>query len=51
MKKLTVAGVLLALVAVSCGPHRTKAARLMENYAVVTIPAPDLSDITDKVRE
>ena len=51
MKKLTVAGVLLALVAVSCGPHRTKAARLMENYAVVTIPAPDLSDITDNGKE
>ena len=51
MKKLTVAWVLLALTAVSCGEHRTKAARLMENYAEVTIPAPDLSDITDNGKE
>ena len=51
MKKLTFAWVLLALLAVSCGQHRTKAARLMENYAVVTIPAPDLSDITDNGKE
>ena len=51
MKKLTVAWGLLALAAVSCGPHRTQAARLVENYAVVTIPAPDLSDITDNGKE
>ena len=51
MRKLTIAWVLLALTVVSCGPKRTKAARLVENYAVVTIPAPDLSDITDNGKE
>ena len=51
MKKLTVAWVLLALVAVSCETHRTKADRLVENYAVVEIPAPDLSGITDNGKE
>ena len=51
MKKLTIAWLILALVAVSCGPKRTKAARLAENYAEVTIPAPDLSGITDNGKE
>ena len=51
MKKLIVALSLLSLAAVSCGPHRTKAERLVENYAVVTIPAPDLSGITDNGKE
>ena len=51
MKKLTAAWALLALLLVSCGPQRTKADRLMENYALVTIPAPDLSGITDNGKE
>ena len=51
MKKLTIAWLILALVAVSCGPKRTTAARLAENYAEVTIPAPDLSGITDNGKE
>ena len=51
MKKLAAALALLSLVAVSCGSHRTKADRLVENYAVVTIPAPDLSGITDNGKE
>ena len=51
MKKLIVALSLLPAVVVSCGPHRTKADRLVENYAVVTIPAPDLSGITDNGKE
>ena len=51
MKKLTAALALLAVLATSCDRHRTKAARLVENYAVVTIPAPDLSGITDNGKE
>ena len=51
MKKLTAAMAVLALVLVSCGQDRTKAARLVENYAEVTIPAPDLSGITDNGKE
>ena len=51
MKKLAAALALLSLVAVSCGSHRTKADRLVENYAVVTIPAPDLSGISDNGKE
>ena len=51
MKKLAAVAALLSLLAVSCGNHRTKAERLVENYAVVTIPAPDLSGITDNGKE
>ena len=53
MKKLTFALSLaiLAVLAVSCGKGRSKAERLLENYAQVTIPAPDLSDITDNGKE
>ena len=51
MKKLTVAWILLALAVVSCGPKRTRAGRLVENYALVTMPAPDLSGITDNGKE
>ncbi len=51
MRKLAAAWALLSLVAVSCASHRTKADRLLENYAVVTIPAPDLSGITDNGKE
>ena len=51
MRKLAAAGAILSLVAVSCASHRTKADRLLENYAVVTIPAPDLSGITDNGKE
>ena len=51
MRKLAVVVAILSLVAVSCKNHRTKADRLVENYAVVTIPAPDLSGITDNGKE
>lgn len=53
MKKLTIALSLAAaaLVIASCGNGRTKAERLLENYAEVTIPAPDLSEITDNGKE
>ena len=51
MRKLAAAVALLSLVAFSCDTHRTKADRLVENYAVVKIPAPDLSGITDNGKE
>ena len=53
MKKLQMAGVLLLAAAAlwSCQEGRTKAERLLENYAQVTIPAPDLSGITDNGKE
>ena len=51
MKKLAAIAALLSLVAVSCDTHRTKAERLIENYAEVTMPAPDLSGITDNGKE
>jgi hypothetical protein len=40
MKKLAIAGSLLALTAVSCVQERVDAGLLVENYALVTIPPP-----------
>ena len=40
-----------AVVLSGCEKRRSKAARLLENYAEVTIPAPDLSGITDNGKE
>ena len=51
MKKLTVLWPILALVAVSCTQEKVDVARLVKNYAVVTIPAPDLTGITDNGKE
>lgn len=53
MKKFGFAIVLLAAAGTlwSCKESRTKAQRLLENYAQVTIPAPDLSGITDNGKE
>ena len=53
MRKLIAALAALAAVITvsSCGGGRSKAARLLENYALVTIPAPDLSDISDNGKE
>ena len=51
MKKLTVALCAALAVMVSCEKQRSKAERLLENYALVTIPAPDLSGITDNGKE
>ena len=53
MKKLSIALVLTLAAAGlwSCKEGRSKAERLLENYAEVTIPAPDLSDITDNGKE
>ena len=53
MSKLinTLSLVTVAVVLVACESSRTTAARLLENYAQVTIPAPDLSGITENGKE
>ena len=51
MKKLTLVCSALALVAVSCVQEPVEVDRLVENYALVTIPAPDLTGITDNGKE
>ncbi len=51
MKRLAIVLVLLSLVAISCTRERVNVNRLVENYAQVTIPAPDLSGITDNGKE
>ena len=51
MKRLAIVLVLLSLVAISCTRERVNVKRLVENYAKVTIPAPDLSGITDNGKE
>ena len=51
MKRFTIVGFILALVIVSCTQERVDVNRLVENYAQVTIPAPDLSGITDNGKE
>ena len=50
IKKLSL-GLILALVAVSCKQERIDVDRLVGNYAEVSIPAPDLSGITDNGKE
>ncbi len=51
MKKLAVVWSSLALLFVSCTQNQVDVDRLVENYALVTIPAPDLSGITDNGKE
>ena len=51
MKKATTVWAILALVAISCTQERVDVDRLVENYAQVTIPAPDLTGITDNGKE
>ena len=52
MKNCSVVLTLLALVAAtSCTQERADVGRLVENYALVTIPAPDLTGITDNGKE
>lgn len=52
MKKLTFALALATLLMTACvDEHRSRAERLLANYAEVVIPAPDLSDITDNGKE
>ena len=51
MKKATTVWAILALVAISCTQEHVNVNRLVENYAQVTIPAPDLTGITDNGKE
>ena len=52
MKKLIFALATVAVILSSCnGSHRTRSQRLLSDYAVVEIPMPDLSDITDNGKE
>jgi len=51
MKRLTTIGLVLSMMAVSCTQERANMDRLVENYALVTIPAPDLTGITDNGKE
>ena len=51
MKKSTTVWAILALVAISCTQEQVDVDRLVENYAEVTIPAPDLTGITDNGKE
>lgn len=51
MKKVFIAAISIIAVLAGCAQHRTAADRLMDNYALVTLPAPDLSGITDNGKE
>ena len=51
MKKTTTVWAILALVAISCTQEQVDVDRLVENYAEITIPAPDLTGITDNGKE
>ena len=51
MKNTIVILSILALSALSCTRNQADVSRLVENYAQVTIPAPDLTGITDNGKE
>ena len=51
MRRITAVLSLLVLVAVSCARNEVDVDRLLKNYAEVTIPAPDLTGITDNGKE
>ena len=51
MKKHSVLLLLTGLFALSCTQDRADVGRLVKNYAEVTIPAPDLTGITDNGKE
>ena len=51
MKHYSAVLTILALAAVSCTRNQTDTGRLVKNYAEVTIPAPDLTGITDNGKE
>ncbi len=51
MKKTLILAVLALVAAVSCTERKSPFARNVEEYAVVNIPAPDLSGITDNGKE
>ncbi len=51
MKKFFLLTALAFILAVSCSQEEVNVGRLVENYALVTIPAPDLTGITDNGKE
>ncbi len=51
MKKNIAFAALALILAASCAREQNPVERLVENYALVTIPAPDLSGITDNGKE
>ena len=51
MKKIIVFAFLAMVLAASCAREQNPVDRLVENYALVTIPAPDLTGITDNGKE
>ena len=51
MKNILTVLPILVLAAVSCTRNQTDVGRLVENYAEVTIPAPDLTGISDNGKE
>ena len=51
MKKKTVLFLLTGLFALSCTQDRADVGRFVNNYAEITIPAPDLTGITDNGKE
>ncbi|MBP3269964.1 MAG: Zn-dependent hydrolase, partial [Bacteroidales bacterium] len=50
-KNIFAAACLASLMAASCAQEENPVDRLVENYALVTIPAPDLTGITDNGKE
>ncbi|MBR1926563.1 MAG: hypothetical protein IJ840_02245 [Bacteroidales bacterium] len=51
MKKIILFVSIAAAMAVSCAEEKIDVGRLVDNYALVTIPAPDLTGITDNGKE
>ena len=51
MKKFFLLTALAFILAVSCSQEEINVGSLVENYALVTIPAPDLTGITDNGKE
>ena len=51
MKNISTVVLLSTLLLVSCAPNRADVSKLVDNYALVTIPAPDLTGITDNGKE
>ena len=51
MRKYTALLLFTGLLALSCTQERADVSRLVKNYAEVSIPAPDLTGITDNGKE
>ena len=51
MKRITAVLSLFALLSISCTQNQADAGRLVDNYAQVTIPVPDLTGISDNGKE